>query len=499
MTVIPSSPISTLADRRRYATPLVSHFNSSRFVRGAITWRLRPEGPTQTADGARQNFTNDHAESRKQMNAATTSLTTFGVSRAANGALMMEQVSLPAVAETFGTPTFVYSRAAITAAFQRLDRALAKSRNGKPYLICYAVKANSNLAVLNVLAKLGAGFDIVSGGELQRVLAAGGGADKVVFSGLGKTADEIRAALNAGIKCFNIESEPELERMSAVAASLKKTARISLRVNPDVDAKTHPYISTGLKNNKFGVAFDRAIALYRRAAALPHIEVVGVDCHIGSQLTDATPLLEAMSRLVALADQLAAEGIQVHHICPGGGVGITYADEATINIDDYAAALEGALAAGAATRGAALLLEPGRLLVGNAGVLLSKIEFVKPTESKNFLIVDAAMNDLIRPSLYQAHHEIVMASPTSDATARSYDVVGPVCESADVLGRDRTLTAQAGDLIAVLSAGAYGFVMASNYNTRPRAAEVMIDGASMHLIRKRETVSELLAGEQILK
>jgi diaminopimelate decarboxylase len=428
----------------------------------------------------------------------TAPLPTFGVSRDMRGALVMEDVLLEDVAAAYGTPTFVYSRAALTAAYRRLDDALKSARKGKPYLICYAVKANSNLAVLNVFAKLGAGFDIVSGGELRRVLAAGGAPERVVFSGLGKTAGEIRYALQAGIKCFNIESDAELERIASVAAAERKSARISLRVNPDVDAKTHPYISTGLKNNKFGVAIDRALAIYRHAITLPFIEVVGVDCHIGSQLTDDAPLLEAMSRLVALADELHAAGIPIHHICPGGGVGITYNDEPTIDVTRYVAALETSLARGTSTHSVELLLEPGRLLVGNAGVLLGKVEFVKPTESKNFLIIDAAMNDLIRPSLYQAHHEIVMASAPGNASPETYDVVGPVCESADVLGRDRALAARAGDILAVLSAGAYGFVMASNYNTRPRAAEVMIDGASMHLIRKRESVDSLFAGESVL-
>lgn len=424
-------------------------------------------------------------------------LDVFGVHRHANGALWMEDVALSEVAHSFGTPTFVYSRAALGTAYARLDNALKKARKGKPYLICYAVKANSNLAVLNVFAKLGAGFDIVSGGELRRVLAAGGSPDKVVFSGLGKTRDEIAFALQTGIKGFNVESEPELKRISAVATQLGKIARVSLRVNPDVDAKTHPYISTGLKNNKFGVAFDRAISTYRLASTLPNIEIAGVDCHIGSQLTDASPLLEAMGRLVSLADELESGGMPIHHICPGGGVGITYADEPNIDIDAYAAALEMALDIGGKTREVELLLEPGRLLTGNAGLLLAKIEYVKPTTSKNFLVIDAAMNDLIRPSLYQAHHEIVMASEASDEVARVYDVVGPVCESADVLGRDRTLAAREGDLVAILSAGAYGFVMASNYNTRPRAAEVMVDGANVHLVREREHVDELFSGEHI--
>ena len=429
----------------------------------------------------------------------SSSLDVFGVHRHANQSLWVEDVALSAVAASFGTPTFVYSRAALTAAYMRLDSALKKARNGRPYLICYAVKANSNLAVLNVFAKLGAGFDIVSGGELRRVLAAGGSPDKVVFSGLGKTREEISFALQTGIKCFNVESDSELQRISSVAKELGKIARVSLRVNPDVDAKTHPYISTGLKNNKFGVAFDRAIGTYELASTLPCIEIAGVDCHIGSQLTDASPLLEAMERLVTLADELEARGIPLHHICPGGGVGITYADEPTINIEAYATALEQALGHGGKKRELELLLEPGRLLAGNAGLLLATVEYVKPTESKNFLVIDAAMNDLIRPSLYQAHHEIVMASAASSDVDSVYDVVGPVCESADVLGRDRSLAAREGDLVAILSAGAYGFVMSSNYNTRPRGAEVMIDGANMHLVREREIVDELFRAEHIPK
>ena len=423
-------------------------------------------------------------------------LETFGVSRRDNehGPLHMENVALRDVAAKFGTPTFVYSRSALTAAFARLDDALKKARKGRPYLICYAVKANSNIAVLDVFARLGAGFDIVSGGELRRVIAAGGDPRKVVFSGLGKTAGEIEFALRTGIKGFNVESEPELARINAVAARIGKRAAISLRVNPDVDAKTHPYISTGLKNNKFGIAFDRALAVYQLAASLSHLDVVGVDCHIGSQLTDASPLLEAMSRIVALADELMKNGIPIHHICPGGGVGITYSDESTIDIEAYAAALQQSLG----DRDVELLLEPGRVLVGNAGVLLSRVEYVKTTGTKNFLVVDAAMNDLIRPSLYQAHHEIVMAHTAKHGVApRRYDVVGPVCESADVLGCERTLAASEGDLVAVLSAGAYGFAMASNYNSRPRAAEVMIDGSSLHLIRERESFDDLIGREHL--
>ncbi len=430
----------------------------------------------------------------------TAPLSTFSVARDNDGALTMEQIALAEVAARYGTPTYVYSRAALTHAFKQLDSALASARSGKPYLICYAVKANSNLAVLSIFAQLGAGFDIVSGGELRRVLAAGGDPRKVVFSGLGKTADEIRFALETGIKGFNIESEAELTRINTVAASLNKRAAISLRVNPDVDAKTHPYISTGLKNNKFGIAFDRALTVYRQAASLSHIDVVGVDCHIGSQLVDDAPLLEAMTRIVGLADQLIAEGISIHHICPGGGVGITYADEATINLDRYAAALEAALAQSKHAQQVELLLEPGRVLAGNAGVLLSKVEYVKPTAVRNFLIIDAAMNDLIRPSLYQAHHEIVMATASNPAApARQYDVVGPVCESADVLGYARMLAASEGDLVAILSAGAYGFVMASNYNSRARAAEVMIDGATITLVRPRENIDDLFTGERVLK
>ncbi len=421
------------------------------------------------------------------------SLATFGVSRH-DGALMMEGVALADVARDHGTPTFVYSRAALTTAFERLNNALNSARAGRPYTICYAVKANSNLAVLNVLARLGAGFDIVSGGELRRVLAAGGNANKVVFSGLGKTADEMALALNTGIKCFNIESESELLRLSDVAMQLGKVAPISLRVNPDVDAKTHPYISTGLKNNKFGIAFDRARAVYQRASTLKGIAIAGVDCHIGSQLTDATPLIEAMGKIVDLSDQLARDGIQLHHICPGGGVGITYSNEDVIDVNAYAVALEAALG----TRDLELLMEPGRVIAGNAGVLLTRVEYVKPGAHKNFLIVDAAMNDLIRPALYEAHHEIVPVVVSPTVAARQYDVVGPVCESADVLGYDRTIAAEANDLLAVLSAGAYGFVMSSNYNTRPRATEVMIDGTRVTCVRARENFAQLIAGERTL-
>lgn len=425
----------------------------------------------------------------------TSTLATFGVHRATtDGELQMEGMSINDIADRFGTPCFVYSKAALTDAFQQLDSALKVARKGRPYLICYAVKANSNLAVLRLFASLGAGFDIVSGGELMRVLEAGGSPDKVVFSGLGKTAAEMKFALETNIKCFNVESEPELERLNMVAAKLDRKARISLRVNPDVDAKTHPYISTGLKNNKFGIAFDRAMDVYRHAATLSHIEVVGVDCHIGSQLTDDAPLQQAMGRIVALADALAKEGVPVRHICPGGGIGITYKDESTIDLPGYARSLESCLG----ERKVELLLEPGRLLVGNAGVLISRVEFVKTTESKNFLVIDAAMNDLIRPSLYQAHHEVVMAGASrTDATEQIYDVVGPVCESADVLAHARALVACEGDVVAILSAGAYSFVMSSNYNSRPRAAEVMVDGSNAALVRERETFDDLVKLERL--
>lgn len=419
-------------------------------------------------------------------------LANFSVARdAASGELKMEDVPLSVVADRFGTPCFVYSQDALSTAFQALDRALKAARGGRPYLICYAVKANSNLAILNLFARLGAGFDIVSGGELQRVLRAGGDARKVVFSGLGKTAAEMKLALEADIKCFNVESESELERLNAVAVSLNRRAKVSLRVNPDVDAKTHPYISTGLKNNKFGVAFDSALSVYRKAAALANIDVAGVDCHIGSQLTDDAPLREAMSRIVSLADALKAEGIPIHHICPGGGVGITYKDEATIELGAYTQALQASLG----DRDVELLLEPGRMLVGNAGLLLTRIEYVKPTEARNFLVVDAAMNDLIRPPLYQAYHEVVSVRQREIA-ARVYDVVGPICESTDVLAHARELRAEEGDLLAILSAGAYSFVMSSNYNTRPRAPEVMIAGSDMREVRARETFDELVAGEK---
>ncbi|THF62961.1 diaminopimelate decarboxylase [Pseudothauera nasutitermitis] len=402
--------------------------------------------------------------------------------------LALENVDLADIAAAHGTPTYVYSLAALTAAYQSWRDALGERRA----LVCYAVKANANLGVLSAFARLGAGFDIVSGGELTRVLAAGGSADKVVFSGVGKNAAEMRQALEAGIRCFNVESAAELERLAEVAAAMGKVAPISLRVNPDVDPKTHPYISTGLRNNKFGVAFDEALILYRRAAALPSLRVAGIDCHIGSQLLDGAPALEAAEKILGLVDRLAAEGIELEHIDLGGGLGIRYRDEEPPAVADYLAPLLAPFDG----RREELMFEPGRSLVGNAGLLLTRIEYLKPGVEKNFAVIDAAMNDLARPALYDAWHDIVEVAPR--ASVRRYEVVGPVCESGDFLGRDRSLGVEAGDLLAVLSAGAYGMTMSSNYNSRPRAAEVIVDGAHAHLVRARETVEQLYAGEQPL-
>ena len=408
---------------------------------------------------------------------------------AREGALWLEDLPLADIAARFGTPTYVYSKAALEAAFGAWQQALA----GRRALVCYAVKANSNLGILSVFARLGAGFDIVSGGELARVLAAGGRADKVVFSGVGKTRAEMRQALEAGIRCFNVESAAELEHLNAVAGELGKQAQIALRVNPDVDPKTHPYISTGLKGNKFGVAFADALALYRRAAALPNLRISGVACHIGSQLLDPAPMAEAAQKLRDLVDRLAAEGIVLAHIDLGGGLGIRYRDETPPAVADYLAPLLAVFEG----RSEELCFEPGRSLVGNAGLLLTRIEYLKPGETKNFAIVDAAMNDLARPALYDAWHEVVEVNPHAGA-AVEYDIVGPICESGDFLARARTLAVTEGDLLAILSAGAYGMTMSSNYNTRPRAAEVMVDGSEAHLIRRRETVEDLYALESLL-
>lgn len=404
-------------------------------------------------------------------------------------ALCVEQVPLADIAAQYGTPCYVYSRAALTDGYRQFADAL----QGREHLICYAVKANSNLAILNVFARLGAGFDIVSGGELQRILAAGGDAGKVVFSGVGKSVDEMRMALEAGILCFNVESAPELDRLNEVAGGMGKVAPISLRVNPNVDAKTHPYISTGLKQNKFGVAYDEAIALYRRARDLPHLRIAGMDCHIGSQLTEISPFIAAVEKVLALVDALAAEGIRFEHLDLGGGLGICYRDETPPAIADYVAALLNALQG----RSEKLILEPGRVLVGNAGALLTRIEYLKHGEEKNFAIVDAAMNDLMRPALYDAYHEILPVQ-RENHPAQTYDIVGPICETGDFIGRARELAVAPKALLAVLSAGAYGMSMSSNYNTRPRVAEVMVDGATVHQVRERETVAQLYAGERAL-
>ncbi len=406
-----------------------------------------------------------------------------------DGQLFAEGVALSAIAERFGTPTYVYSRAHIEAQY----RAYADALTGIPHLVCFAVKANSNLGVLNVLARLGAGFDIVSRGELERVLAAGGQPDRIVFSGVGKSRDDMRRALEVGVHCFNVESTVELERLQIVAAELGKVAAISLRVNPDVDAGTHPYISTGLKENKFGIAIADAEAVYARAAELPNLKVVGVDCHIGSQLTSLPPFLDALDRLLALIDRLAARGIRIEHLDLGGGLGVRYKDETPPLAGDYIAAVRERIAG----RNLALVFEPGRSIVANAGVLLTRVEYLKHTEHKDFAIIDAAMNDLIRPALYQAWMDVVPVSPR-EGEARAYDLVGPICETGDFLAKNRELVLEEGDLLAVCSAGAYGFVMSSNYNTRGRAAEVLVDGEQAFEVRRRETLEELYAGESLL-
>ena len=406
--------------------------------------------------------------------------------------LFAEDIAVAEIARRHGTPSYVYSRAALEHNLLAYEKALTGSR----HLTCFAVKANSNLAVLNVLARLGAGFDIVSGGELERVLQAGGDPAKVIFSGLGKTEDEIARALALGILCFNIESEPELDRINAVAARVGRRAPISLRVNPDVDAGTHPYISTGMKENKFGIAIDGAVAVYQRAAQMRHIEVVGVDCHIGSQLTTIAPYLDAIDRVLLLVDRLAALGIAIRHFDMGGGLGVCYRDEQPPAPSELIQAVLGKLAG----RNLTLCLEPGRSICANAGLFVTKVEYLKLTPHKNFAIVDGAMNDLLRPALYGAWQNIVPVHRSAEGvlTSRSYDVVGPVCESADFLGKDRALAIAQGDLLAVRSAGAYGFVMSSNYNTRNRAAEIMVDGDTATVVRKRETLEYQLALESVL-
>ncbi|MEE3925104.1 diaminopimelate decarboxylase [Pseudomonas viridiflava] len=406
-----------------------------------------------------------------------------------DGELFAEGVALSAIAERFGTPTYVYSRAHIEAQY----RAYTDALDGMPHLVCFAVKANSNLGVLNVLARLGAGFDIVSRGELERVLAAGGKAEKIVFSGVGKSREDMRRALEVGVHCFNVESTDELERLQSVAAELNVRAPISLRVNPDVDAGTHPYISTGLKENKFGIAIADAEDVYVRASQLPNLEVIGVDCHIGSQLTTLEPFIDALDRLLDLVDRLGDCGIHLHHIDLGGGLGVRYRDEEPPLVADYIKAVRERLAG----RDLGLMFEPGRFIVANAGVLLTRVEYLKHTEHKDFAIVDAAMNDLIRPALYQAWMDVTAVRPREGA-ARPYDIVGPICETGDFLAKGRELVLAEADLLAVHSAGAYGFVMSSNYNTRGRAAEVLVDDTQAFEVRRRETVAELFAGESLL-
>ena len=447
---------------------------------------MRPERPLGAAATrrAKRRKTRDRYPAHPAHATGQVSMFEYRASR-----LYAEDVPLTDIAQAIGTPCYVYSRRALSEAYQAFDRAFAE----QPHLLCYAVKANPNLAILNLFARLGAGFDIVSGGELARVLAAGGDPRRVVFSGVGKTADEMRAALTAGILCFNVESSAELEVLNQVAGAIGRRAPVSLRVNPDVDPKTHPYISTGLKENKFGVEYGQAFALYQHAAALPHLAVRGIDCHIGSQITDVSPFLAALDKVLDLVDRLQAAGIAIEHLDLGGGIGIRYRDETPIDIAQYAQAVQVRLAG----RGLKLLLEPGRILVGNAALLLTRVEYLKPGAEKSFAVVDAAMNDLMRPALYDAYHDIVPVAPHS-GSQQIYDVVGPVCESGDFLGKNRHLVLAPGDLLAILSAGAYGMSMSSNYNTRARAAEVMVDGEQMYLVRKREEIAQLFALEGIL-
>ena len=405
-----------------------------------------------------------------------------------NGTLHVEDVSLADIAKTHGTPTYVYSRKTLERHWHKFDEALGDH----PHLICFAVKANSNIGVLSVLAKLGSGFDIVSGGELQRVLAAGGDPRKVVFSGVGKTASEIELALQHDILCFNVESFAELDRINAAAAKAGKRARISLRINPDVDANTHPYISTGLKANKFGIAHTKAVETYLYANSLLHLEIKGMDCHIGSQLTDTAPFVDALERLLGLVDELAEQGITIEHLDVGGGLGVTYANETPPQPAEYASAIAQKMQGREHMK---LIMEPGRAIAANAGVLLTKVEFLKQNEDKHFAIIDAAMNDLLRPALYSAWQDIVPVTPRTDVAAAIYDVVGPVCETGDFLGKDRELAIAPDDILAVKSAGAYGFVMASNYNTRARPAEIMVDGDKVLVVREREKIEDLWHNE----
>ncbi|VAX07458.1 Diaminopimelate decarboxylase [hydrothermal vent metagenome] len=407
-----------------------------------------------------------------------------------SGHLYVEDVPLCDIAQRWGTPCYVYSRATLERHWHAFDQAFAD----QPHLVCFAVKANSNLAVLNVLARLGSGFDIVSVGELERVLAAGGNPSKVVFSGVGKRADEMHRALEVGIRCFNIESAPELERLDQVAGERGLQAPISVRVNPDVDAGTHPYISTGLRENKFGLEVEQALAVYNQATKLENIQIVGIDCHIGSQLTTLPPFLDALDRVMALVKRLKCSGIKLKHLDLGGGLGIPYTDETPPLPAEYVSALRRHLGDSSME----ICIEPGRAIAGNAGVLLTKVEYIKPTPHKDFAIVDAAMNDLIRPSLYQATQEIIPVIQSDDGIPGCFDLVGPVCETGDFMGKERELKLKAGELLAVRSCGAYGFTMSSNYNSRPRAAEVMVDGGQAHLVRERESIQDLYRGESLL-
>ena len=404
--------------------------------------------------------------------------------------LFAENLEVSSIASKFDTPLYIYSRATL----ERHWRAFDDAFDGMKHCICYSVKANSNLAVLNVLARLGSGFDIVSAGELARVLAAGGKANRTVFSGVGKTVAEINYALKQKVRCFNAESVPELERINAIAGELGVRAPVSIRVNPDVDAQTHPYISTGLKENKFGIAIEHAEAVYQQAAQLPHLKIIGVDCHIGSQLTSVTPFVDALKRVLVLIDSLASQGIKLSHLDVGGGLGITYQDETPPSPTEYATALRELLVG----RDLEVLLEPGRAIAGNAGILVTKVEYIKSTDDKQFAIVDAAMNDLLRPALYQSWQMIQPVIIDDTIEVKQYDIVGPICETGDFLGKDRTLAIKQGDLVAIRSAGAYGFTMSSNYNSRPRVAEIMVDGDQMHVIRERETIESLYVGEQVL-
>lgn len=407
-----------------------------------------------------------------------------------NGQLWAEDINLAEKVADWGTPCYVYSRATLERHWRAFDNAL----QAHPHLVCYAVKANSNLAVLNVLAELGSGFDIVSVGELERVLRAGGSADKIVFSGVGKRADEIERALEVGIRCFNVESTQELELIASIATAIGVTAPVSLRVNPDVDAKTHPYIATGLKENKFGIAFDDALEVYCRAADMEMLEVVGIDCHIGSQLTQVAPFIDALDLVLKLVDALAEAGIKLQHLDLGGGLGITYRDEQP----PLPAELSAAVVERLQGREIEILIEPGRAIAGNAGILITQVLYLKHNEHRNFAVVDAAMNDLLRPALYSAWMDIVALSPRTGTQTKIYDVVGPICETGDFLGKERELALEQGDYVAVRSAGAYGFGMSSNYNSRPRAAEIMVDGDQAYIVRTRETLEQILAGETIL-